>query len=75
MLQAEKFKDFLDVVSTSTHDLNNTVAALRGFAEILQDDLPANTQEKLFAQKILQAALQAQNEIAALQAQLRQLKE
>lgn len=74
-MDIKKIEHFIRVTSETSHDLNNTLAALRGFAEFLEEDLPEDTPEKTFASKILLSALQAQREIEVLQNELRNLKE
>lgn len=71
----DQYKSFISFVSASSHDLNNTLAALRGFAEFLDEDLPEGSAEKKFASKIVLAAQQAQAEIEKLQAEVRAIKE
>ena len=42
------------------HDMNNILAAVRGYAEFLVDDLPEGSVQQNFARKILEAGQQGQ---------------
>ncbi len=73
--ESDENKNLIEIVSASIHNLNNALAALRGFTEFLEEDLPEGSPEKSFAKKTLQAALEAQAELNHLHSALEKFKE
>ena len=45
------------------HDLNNSLAAIAGYADFLTMDLPENSPERDFAEKIYKATQEAQERL------------
>lgn len=70
----KEYTDFLREVSTLTHDLNNSLAALRGFTEILNSDLIDGTPQKIHASKALFAAEEALTHVSVMQKSVQRMR-
>lgn len=57
--QAQKMESIGRMAGGIAHDFNNTLSAIMGYAEFLEEDLPADSMERSFAEKITAAAKQA----------------
>ncbi len=49
------------------HDLNSPLASIMGFADFLMNDLPADSEQHVFASNIRQAGIQLQDIIDRLE--------
>lgn len=57
--QAQKMESIGRMTGGIAHDFNNILSAIIGYAEFLEDDLPAESEEHRFAKKIMDASEQA----------------
>ncbi len=59
--QAQKMESIGRMAGGIAHDFNNILSAIMGYAEFLEEDLPAQSPEQGFAKKITAAAKQARS--------------
>lgn len=52
------------------HDLNNSLSSMIGYADFLVMDLPEDSPERKFAEKIYEAGLEAQERLNSFRANL-----
>ena len=57
--QAQKMEAIGRLAGGIAHDFNNILAAISGYAEFLEEDLPKTSKQKAFAENILKACSQA----------------
>lgn len=57
--QAQKMEAVGRLAGGIAHDFNNILAAMMGYAEFLDEDLPVDSEQRKFAQNILEAGAQA----------------
>ncbi len=57
--QAQKMEAIGRLAGGIAHDFNNILAAMNGYAEFLVDDLEETSEQRKFAENILQAGMQA----------------
>ena len=70
--QAQKMESIGTLAGGIAHDFNNILSPLIGFAEILQEDLPVNSQEQESIGEVLQAAFRARDLVKQILAFSRQ---
>ena len=61
--QSQKMDAIGRLAGGIAHDFNNILAAMNGYAEFLIEDLEDRPEQQAFAQNILQAGLQARNQV------------
>ncbi len=61
--QSQKMDAIGRLAGGIAHDFNNILAAMNGYAEFLVEDLEDRPEQQAFAQNILQAGLQARNQV------------
>lgn len=59
--QAQKMESIGRMAGGIAHDFNNILSAIMGYAEFLEEDLPSESMESSFAQKITAASKQAKD--------------
>jgi PAS domain S-box-containing protein len=64
--QSSKMEAIGQLAGGVAHDFNNLLGAVIGFARFLEQDLPAGTQERLFAQRILSACNRGKELVAQI---------
>src|SRR5581483_4420418 len=57
--QSQKLAALGRLAGGIAHDFNNVLGAIAGFAEFLSEDLPADSEQRRFAERIVQAAARA----------------
>ncbi len=56
--------------STEMHDLNNLLAAILGYAELLQQELPEQSEGAVYATRIIHASEKAQDLVGQISARV-----